>query len=67
MALNPRDVVIVDGVRSAMVCEYLVDQGFRRVLNHEGGMSVWDGEVAYEHDQAGALPKADTIKHVPLS
>ena len=64
---QPLVVMCQHGVRSAMVCEYLVDQGFRRVLNHEGGMSVWDGEVAYEHDQAGALPKAGAIKHVPLS
>jgi rhodanese-related sulfurtransferase len=64
---QPLVVMCQHGVRSAMVCEYLVDQGFRRVLNHDGGMSVWDGDVAYEHDNAGTLPKVGTIKHVPLA
>ncbi len=63
---RPLVVMCQHGVRSAMVCEYLVDQGFQRVLNHDGGMSVWDGEIAYNHDQAGTLPKANAIKHVPL-
>lgn len=64
---QPLVVMCQHGVRSAMVCEYLVDQGFRRVLNHDGGMSVWDGDIAYEHNDAGTLPSHHRIKHVPQS
>ncbi|MDH4379837.1 MAG: rhodanese-like domain-containing protein [Vampirovibrionales bacterium] len=63
---RPLVIMCQHGVRSAMVCEYLVDQGFRRVFNHDAGMSVWDGDVAYDHDDAGTLPKTSAVKHVPL-
>ena len=63
---QPLVIMCQHGVRSLRVCDFLVGQGFKRVLNHEGGMSVWDGDVAYQHDEPGTLPKAGRIKHVPL-
>jgi rhodanese-related sulfurtransferase len=33
------------GIRSAQVCAYLSRQGFKRVLNLEGGIDRWSCEV----------------------
>jgi rhodanese-related sulfurtransferase len=41
------EVVLVceHGVRSAMACQFLHDQGFKRLANLMGGMSEWTGPV----------------------
>jgi rhodanese-related sulfurtransferase len=38
-------LVCRSGNRSAMACEYLMDQGYTKVKNLLGGMNAWDGEV----------------------
>ncbi|WP_054969554.1 rhodanese-like domain-containing protein [Alicyclobacillus ferrooxydans] len=42
-----QDSVIVchSGGRSSMACEFLQGQGFNKIHNLMGGMSMWDGDV----------------------
>lgn len=47
-ALKPSDEIVVmchHGVRSAHVCRYLMQNGFERVFNLDGGIDAWSAEV----------------------
>ncbi|HVG39510.1 MAG TPA: rhodanese-like domain-containing protein [Pyrinomonadaceae bacterium] len=47
-SLNPDDALIVmchHGVRSAHVCRYLVERGYRHVSNLVGGIDLWSAQV----------------------
>lgn len=46
--LEPGGEIIVmchHGVRSGQVCAYLVQNGFEKVFNLEGGIDAWSAEV----------------------
>jgi rhodanese-related sulfurtransferase len=40
-----REIVVLceHGVRSVRVCQFLADQGYRKLVNMTGGMSGWTG------------------------
>ena len=40
-------VVCRSGNRSSMACQVLQQNGYEKVYNLMGGMSYWDGDVAY--------------------
>lgn len=43
---NPRTVVICHhGMRSAMAAEYLIAEGFREIVNLEGGIDAWASTI----------------------
>jgi len=46
--LNAEDEIVVmchHGVRSANVCAYLAQNGFKKVFNLEGGIDLWSIDV----------------------
>ena len=46
--LDPATEIVVichHGMRSAQVCMFLARQGFERVINLEGGVDAWAGQV----------------------
>ncbi len=46
--LNPDDDLIIychTGVRSASVCSFLADKGFKNLINLKGGIDAWAIEV----------------------
>ncbi|HKI77912.1 MAG TPA: rhodanese-like domain-containing protein [Ignavibacteriaceae bacterium] len=46
--LNPEDNLVISchhGNRSYRVCAYLVQNGFKRVSNLDGGINAWSQEV----------------------
>ena len=50
-ALEPETEIVVmchHGVRSAQVCRYLMQNGFERVFNLDGGIDAWSTEVDRE-------------------
>jgi rhodanese-related sulfurtransferase len=43
---QPRTVVICHhGMRSAMAAEYLISEGFREIVNLEGGIDAWASTI----------------------
>ncbi len=48
MNLNPDDNIIIychHGVRSLRACSFLVNNGYKNVINLDGGINAWSREV----------------------
>jgi rhodanese-related sulfurtransferase len=46
--LNPEDKIVIychHGVRSFNACSYLSENGFKEVINLEGGINAWSQEI----------------------
>ncbi|MBW3623564.1 MAG: rhodanese-like domain-containing protein [Armatimonadetes bacterium] len=46
--LDPEQEIVLiceHGVRSTIACQYLHQQGYRKLGNLSGGMSCWDGPI----------------------
>ena len=47
-AAKPVALLCQHGVRSVHACQWLAQQGFRELYNLAGGMSVYEGDLAYD-------------------